>query len=122
MRGIDHQLIRLATLRSQRGKDLVEHSHPAPADEPVVGRLVQTILSRCISPAQPVPDHEDHTADDPTIVNPGHSMRQRKIQLDPAHLRLRQPDQITHDNSPSGLPLNQNIVPLGIPSIGPEPR
>lgn len=40
MRGIDHQLARLAALGRHRGKDLVEHAQPAPADELVVDRLV----------------------------------------------------------------------------------
>ncbi len=122
MRGIDHQLIRLAALRSQCGKDLVEHAKPAPADEPVVDRLVRAILARRVSPAQSIPGHDDGPALDPTIVNPRHSMRHREIRLDPAHLRLGQSDQITHDNASSALPLNQIIKPLRIPLIGPEPR
>lgn len=80
MRGIDHQLIRL-----------VEHAQPAPADEPLVDRLVRTTLARCIPPAQPVRDHEGDPADDPTIIDPRHSMRQRTIRFDPAHLCCRQP-------------------------------
>jgi hypothetical protein len=51
-------------------------------------RLVRAILARHISPAQPVPDHEDDPADDPPIIDTRHSMLQPKIQLDPAHLRL----------------------------------
>ena len=33
------------------------------------------------------------------IVNPWNPVRQREIWLDPAHLRLRQPDQITHGSA-----------------------
>ena len=40
MRSIDHQPIRLAALGRQLGEDAIEHSQAAPADEPVVDRLV----------------------------------------------------------------------------------
>jgi hypothetical protein len=48
-------------------------------------------------------------------------MRQRKIRLNPTHLRLRQPDQITHDNAASAPPLNQTIIPCASTLTGPEP-
>ena len=48
-------------------------------------------------------------------------MRQRKIRLDPAHLRLRQPKQITHRRRLLTPPVNQTIIAMGIPLIGPEP-
>lgn len=44
---------------------------------------------------------DDNAADDPTIINPRHPMRQWEIRLDPTHLRLRQPDQVTHGNASS---------------------
>ena len=109
MCGIDHQLIRLAALGRQRSKDLVEHAQPAPADESLVDRLVRPILARRISPAKAVPDHKDYAADDPAVINPRNAVRQRELGLDPAHLRYRQPDQITHDNASSALPFNQFI-------------
>jgi hypothetical protein len=46
MRGIDHQLIGLAAFRRQRGEDLVEHAQAAPADEPIIDRLVRAIVLR----------------------------------------------------------------------------
>ena len=58
------------------------------------------LRGRRVAPPEPVPDHEDYTADDPAIIDARHTMRKGKVWLDPAHLRLRQPDQITHD-SPS---------------------
>ena len=122
MGGIDHQLIRLARLRRQACKDLVEHAHPAPTHEPVVDRLGRTVLGRRIAPAQAVTNYKDDAANDPTIIDPRNSMRQWKLWLNPAHLHLRQPDQITHGNASSALPLNQIIVTTGIPLIGPEPR
>ncbi len=69
MGGINHQLIRLARLRRQACKDLVEHAHSAPAHEPVVDRLVWTVLGRRIAPAQAVTDYKDNAADDPTIID-----------------------------------------------------
>jgi len=96
---VDHQLIWLAALRRQSREDLVEHAHAAPADEPVGDRLGRAILGRDITPAQTVADHEDDTADNPPIINPGYAVRQQKMRLDPAHLRLRQPDQIAHGNA-----------------------
>src|SRR3546814_11587504 len=65
-------------------------------DEAVIDRFGRSIVSGRIAPPQTVPDHEDNTADNPTIIDPWHPVRQRKIRLDPVHLRLRKPDQITH--------------------------
>src|SRR3978361_2385269 len=79
--GIDHQPIRLAALCCQTREDLVEHAHAAPADEPVVDRLVRAILGRGVTPTQTIPDHEDDTADDPAVINSGNPVRQRKIRL-----------------------------------------
>ncbi len=93
MGGIDHQPIGLPALGSELGEDPVEHAQAAPADEAVVDRLVRPIVGRRIAPAQPVPDHEDDAAHDPPIIDPRDAVRQRKIRLDPAHLRLaQQPD------------------------------
>jgi hypothetical protein len=97
--GVYHQLIRLAAFGRQRGEDPVENAQPAPTDEAVVDRLVRPIRLRRITPAQAVPDDEDDAADDPAVIYPRHPMRQRKMTLDPAHLRLRQPNQITHSSA-----------------------
>lgn len=99
MGGIDHQLIWLPALGGELGEDAVEHAHAAPADEPIVERLGWPILGGSIAPAQAIADHEDDTADNPRVIDPGHPVRQRKTRLDPTHLRLRQPDQITHDST-----------------------
>ena len=90
VRGVDHELIGLAALGGELGKDPVEHAQAAPADEAVVDRLMRTIGGRRITPAQPVPDHEDDTADDPPIIDPRNAMRKWEIGLNPAHLRLAQ--------------------------------
>ena len=90
MGGIDHQPIGLPALGSELGEDPVEHAQAAPADEAVVDRLVRPIVGRRIAPAQPVPDHEDNAAHDPTIIHTRDAVLQRKIWLNPAHLRLAQ--------------------------------
>ena len=74
-------------------EDLLEHPEPAPPDEAIVNRVRPTIVGGRIAPSQAVPDDEDDAADDPTAIHPRHTARQRKIRLEPAHLRVGQPDQ-----------------------------
>jgi hypothetical protein len=90
MGSIDHQLIGLAALGGELGENAVEHAQAAPAVEPVVDRFARAVAGGRITPAQPVPDHEDDPAHDPPIIDPGDAVRQRKIGLNPAHLRLAQ--------------------------------
>jgi len=94
--GIDHQLVRRSTLSGQTGEDPVEHTKAAPADEAVVDRLGRPIGCGCVTPAQAVADHEDDPADDAPVVHARDAMRERKVGLDPGHLLIRQPEQITH--------------------------
>jgi hypothetical protein len=56
---------------------------------------------REVTPPQAIADHEDDAAENPAIVNPWNPIRQKKIWLNPAHLRLRQPDQIIHRSASS---------------------
>ena len=77
VRGVDHQLIGLAALCSQRREDPVEHAHPAPADEPVVDRLVRPVVAERIAPAQAILDDEDNPRNDPPVINSGVPVRQR---------------------------------------------
>jgi secreted protein with Ig-like and vWFA domain len=73
----------------QRREDPVEHAEPTPADEAVVDRLVRTLGSRRVAPAQAVADHENDPAHDPPVIDTRNSVRQRKERLDPTHLSLR---------------------------------
>lgn len=41
-----------------------------------------------VTPTQAVADHEDNAADDPAVIDPRHLVRERKIRLSRAHLRL----------------------------------
>jgi hypothetical protein len=57
---------------------------------------VGAISGRRVTQAQAVPDHEDDAADDPAVIDPRSAVRQRKIGLDPAHLRLAQQPKLRH--------------------------
>jgi deazaflavin-dependent oxidoreductase (nitroreductase family) len=46
MRGVDHHPLGLAALVRQRCENLVEHTQSAPANEPIVDRLMRAILRR----------------------------------------------------------------------------
>ena len=86
---VDHESIGFPALGNQGGENLVKHAKPTPSDEAVIDRLGRPIFGRRITPAQPILDYEDDAADDLPIINPRHPVRQRKIQLNTAHLRLR---------------------------------
>lgn len=88
---VDHQPLRLARVASQFGKNLVEHAKAAPAHKSVIDRLVRTVLARSIAPPQTVPYDIDDPTDHPPVIHSRNPVRQRKIRLDPAHLRLRTP-------------------------------
>ena len=120
MRCVDHQLVGLAGLCRQSCKYTVEHAGPVPADEAVVDCLVRAIVPGRIQSAQAVADHEDDTADHPSIIDPRNAVRQWEIWQDTAHLRLRQPNQIAHDNASSAPPSNQSVVPDASTLMGPE--
>ena len=98
---VDHQPARLASLARQFGKNLVEHAKTAPAHEPIVDRLVRTVLARGLAPPQPVSDDEDDPANHPSVINSGNTMGQREKPLDPAHLRFGQQEQISHGDASS---------------------
>jgi hypothetical protein len=79
--GVDHDPLRLAALARQRGENLVEHTQTAPANKPIVDRLMRTILSWCVAPAKPVLDHKYDRTHNPPVVHPRDPMRKRKIAL-----------------------------------------
>ncbi len=62
MCGIDHQHIIGIAGSSQSREYLVEHTHAAPADKAIIDRLVRTISSGGIAPAQSTPDDKDELA------------------------------------------------------------
>ena len=52
-----------------------------------------------VAPAQPVADHKDDATENPPVINPRDSMRKREIRLNPLHLPVSKPNQITHAKS-----------------------
>lgn len=111
----DHQPVWLAALSRKLGKYPVEHTQAAPADEPLVDRLLRTMGRRRTSPANSIPDHEDNAAHDPSIVDPRDTVRERDLRLDPAHLRLAGQPKIAHGYASSASPMTQIIASLGTP-------
>ena len=91
--GLDHEPIGFTNFGGELGEDAVEHALAAPPDSGL-DRLVRTIRGRRITPAQPIPDHENNAAHDPPVIDPRNAMRQWEIGLDPAHLRFAQKPQL----------------------------
>ena len=121
MGGIDHQMIGLAALRSELGKDAVDHTQAAPADKAVVDRFVRTMCGRRIASAQPVPDHEDDAAHDPTVIDLRDAVRQWEIGLDPAHLCHTQHPDFSQRERPLSTALNQPKTACARHLMGSEP-
>jgi hypothetical protein len=96
---VDHCRLRRTRRFGQRREDAVERAHAAPADEPVVQRLVRTVGRRRVAPTQSALQHEDDAAHHASVIDARHPMRQREIRRDQAHLRLRKPKQTTHDGT-----------------------
>ena len=76
----------LPPLAAKPAEILLNTPSPTPADETIIDRLVRPVLLGRLAPSQPVPDHEDNPANHPSVIDPRHPLRQRKIRLDPAHL------------------------------------
>jgi hypothetical protein len=96
MGSVDHDPLRFSGLACQLGEDAVENTQAAPADEPVLDRLVRAVSLGCISPHQPMLDDVDNPRDNPPIIDSRYPMRQREKWLDPAHLRLTQQKRNIH--------------------------
>lgn len=78
MRAVDHQPFQQSGRRRELGEDVGEHAEAAPADKPVVERLVRAIAAWRIFPLQTMADHVDDPADHPAVVHPGKPARARK--------------------------------------------
>jgi hypothetical protein len=66
-------------------------------------------------------DHENNSANDPTVINLRHTMRERKIRFNLAHLRIGQTNQVTHGNASFASPLSQPRDIYASTLISPEP-
>ncbi|KAF0206656.1 MAG: hypothetical protein FD172_3893 [Methylocystaceae bacterium] len=98
MRRVDHDALGLGAFADDRREDAVEDPEPL-ADEPVEESLVRPTVFGRIHPLQTMLDHIDDSADYPTIVNPPHSVRQRKIRRYPCHL-ARAEQKTNHSSKP----------------------
>jgi hypothetical protein len=112
MTSIDHQLIGFVILGRQLGKESVEHAQGAPADEPVIDRLMRAVISRCVTPTEAVPNRKDDATHDTAIINPRNAMRQWEIRLDPAHLHLALQPQGEHQQQPLGVAIESSYLRL----------
>ena len=74
--GIDHQAVIGIAGGGKGGKYLVEDAQTAPADKPVVDRLVRSVSRRCIAPPLAIANDKDDPAQHPSAINPRHTMRQ----------------------------------------------
>jgi hypothetical protein len=75
---------------------LVEYAHPAPPDEPVIDRLVGTVLAWGVTPSQPILDDKYNTTYHHAVIYPRNPMREGEIRLNAAHLRFAQKEQVRH--------------------------
>jgi len=66
---IDHQLFGLAPFAESDAKILL-NIKPALADGLLIDRLGSTVLGKRIAPPQAVPDQEQETAENPSIIEP----------------------------------------------------
>ena len=119
---IDHDPLRFSGLARQFDKDAVEHPQAAPADEAVVDRLVRSVSARRITPPQAVLDDKDDLRYNQPVIDPGNTVRQWEIWLNPAHLRLAQQKQIVHKQHLLGPPLNQPSTHHASNLTGPDTR
>jgi hypothetical protein len=51
--GVAHQLVGLVALGCELGEDAIGHTQSAPADDPVVDRIMWAIAGRRLTPASP---------------------------------------------------------------------
>jgi len=63
----------LPDLRRSFSTHQVQHTKPAPADEMVADCLVRRVSGRRTTPPRTIPDHENNTADNPSIIKPTHA-------------------------------------------------
>jgi len=82
---------------------------------------VWAVLGRRIAPAKAIADDVEDAADDPLVVEPRHSVREREVGRDPLDLRLRQPEQVSMAAPPAAMEAQQDQSARSL-LIGPEPR
>ena len=103
---VDHDDLLLATLGGQPLHHLCEDAHGAPPLPAIVEGLGRAILTRRVTPSQPIAIGEDYAAEDPSIIDPRLAMALRKERLQPLHLRVGQPEKVAHHHSRQSRSLN----------------
>src|SRR5271167_3144791 len=121
MCGVDHDPLRLAALARQRGENLVEHTQTAPANEPIVDRLVRAILSRRVTPAKPVLDHETRSHSRSAGRPPARSHANAENSARSGAFAPRKAETNQSWRSLLASPMNQPIQTCARNLIGPEP-
>ncbi len=112
MRGVDHDPVGLSGLARQCGKDPVEHTQAAPADEPVVDGLVRTVTLGCIAPHLAMLDDVNDRRHNPPVVDSGYPVRQRKKGSIRRICASLSKNGASIGSASSTLPLNQPITPF----------
>lgn len=97
---IDHR--QFAILRSGRqfGHDCGKRAHAAQSLPLVVEGLRRTVVPQRMLPHQPIALYVDYSDQHPTFLNPRLASGLRKERLQSFDLRLRKPEQVTHNPSP----------------------
>jgi len=121
-RRIDQHLGRRPTGGGQGVEDIQPHPFGGPPDKAVVERLARTVDGRRVSPAAAGLQHMNNAADDPAVIDTGHSARiARQVRCQPRKLFLIQPEMIAiHDGSPFG-DLESRKAPAVNPLYGSGP-
>jgi hypothetical protein len=84
-------------------EDTVKYAEQAPADKTIVKGLVRAIRFRSVLPLQAVLDHVDDPTDHPAIIDPRHTVRERKKWRYSRHLALAQQEQLGHGKNTSAM-------------------
>ncbi len=78
MGAIDHDPVRLWTLRGKDVEDPVEHAQRGRADEVVVEPLLWPVGFGGLLALEAISDYVDDTAHHPPVIHTRHTVRQRK--------------------------------------------
>jgi len=118
---IHHRQLGVPAFTGQFHQDAGKDPQPASAHPAVIKRLGWTMGPRRILPAQPIAMDEDNPAQHRSVVHPRNTVRQRKEGLKSRHLRVSQPEWITHAAPPLMPRANQAKKTFASDPTGPDP-
>jgi len=113
--------LRILPLARQFGQHSRKHPRSAPPHPSVIKRLWRTLLPWRIPPTQAIAMEEDNSAQHTLVVNARNAVGQRKKWFQPLHLRICQPEKITHAAPPWMLKVNQTKIANARELTGPDP-